>query len=338
MATLLTPKGIRTELVMRVEATAGVDPMAGTYTVADIIPIEWDSLRFTQDPNEIQNKMTSGARGRAPSMLGKLTGMIEASALFRGSSVPYTAAIKPDIHMFMLASAHSAVFTTSGGAHWTYQPTEVDETYAAYYVAPMGSGTTAVSRRLLGAQLFRYSMVTEAGVGLRISATIAGSLDATNADLTYVPGTISSVTPPVTKAAAFVLDDGVGYSPRIKRLAFDVGMECQYVDSINAVGAVAGTAQMDRVPTLSIDPEADLEANSGWWAMLRDGSPLNFCTFQIGTVANNRLLFKFGANGTDRLVQLVGQGMVIENGLVRFPSTLRPTISAAGNDYSIVAS
>jgi len=338
MATLSAPKGIRGQFVMRVEATSGVDPMAGTYTVADIIPLEWDSLRFTQDANEIQNKMTAGSMGRAPSILGKLTGMIEGSALFRGSSATYSASVKPEIDMLMRASGHSAVFDTSGGAKWTYKPSEVDETYSAYLVVPMGSGTSAMSRRLLGAQLTRLRMETEAGIGLRISFAMMGAMDTTNADLTYVPGTISSVTPPVTKGAAFTIDDGAGYSPRIRRLAFDAGLELQYVDSINAAGGVAGTIRMDRAPSFSIDPEADLEGNSGWWAMLRDGAPMNFCTFQVGTVALNRLLFRFGANGTDRLLQLVQQGLSIENGLFRFASNFRATINAAGSDYSIVAS
>ena len=337
MATLTAHKGIKGQVVMRAETTSGVDPMAGTYTVADIIPVEWDQSSFTQDPNEIENKMTAGLMGRAPSIIGTLTGMIEASAWFRGAGVTYTASVKPEIHMWMLASGHAAVFDTTGGAKWTYTPTEVDATYTAYLVSPPGTGGTSLTRRLLGAQLSRLTMQADAGRGLRVSAGIMGAIDTTNADLTYVPGTLSSVVPPVTKGAAFVIDDGANYVPRISSLAFDAGLQVQYVDSINAAGAVAGTLRMDRAPTLSIVPEADIEGNSGWWAMLRDGSPLNFCTFQIGTVTTNRLKFKFGANGTDRLLQLVKQGMTLRNGLWTMPSVLRATLASAGGDYSIVA-
>ena len=332
MATISAHKGIKGQLVMRAETTSGVDPMGGTYTVADIIPVEWDSLNFTQDPNEIENKMTAGLMGRAPSIIGTLTGMIEASCWFRGAGVTYTAAVKPEIHMFMLASGHSAVFDTTGGAKWTYQPTEVDATYTAYIVSPPGSGSTAMSRRLLGAQVFALSMQADAGRGLRVSVRIAGAMDTTNADLTYVAGTLSSVTPPVIKGAQFIIDDGANYVPRVRSIAFDAGIQCQYIDSINAAGAIAGTLRMDRNPSFAFVPEADLEANSGWWAMLRDGSPMNWCTFNVGNTAFNRLLFKFGANGTDRLLQLVKQGLSIQNGLFVLPSVLRATLSAAGND------
>ena len=338
MATLSAPKSIKAHLVMRAETTAGVDPMAGTYTVPDIIPVDADSLSFTQDPNEMENKMTAGLMGRAPSILGKLTGMIEASLLFRGAGVAYTAAVKPEIDMLLQASGHSAVFDTTGGAKWTYKPTEVDATDTAYIVVPMGSGASGFVRKLLGAQVSSLSMQTVAGEGLRIGVRIMGAIDTSNADITVVSGTASSVVPPVTKGAAFVQDDGAGYSPRIRSLGFDAGITCQYVDSINATGGVAGVLRMDRSPTLSIDPEADLEANSGWWAMLRDGSPLSFVTFNIGNTANNRLLFKFGANGTDRILQLVKQGLTIRNGLMALPSTFRATLLAAGSDYSIVAS
>src|ERR1051325_5491852 len=110
MATLTAPKSIKAHLVMRAESTAGVDPMAGTYTVADIIPVDADSLSFTQDPNEVENKMTAGLMGRAPSVIGKLTGMIEASMVFRGAGVTYSASVKPEIDMILRASGHSAVF------------------------------------------------------------------------------------------------------------------------------------------------------------------------------------------------------------------------------------
>ena len=338
MATLSAPKGIKAEIVMRAETTAGVDPMAGTYTTGDIVPIEWDSLRFTQDPNEIENKMTAGSMGRGPSILGKLTGMIEASMLFRGAGTTYTAAVKPEIDMILRASGHSAVFDTTGGAKWTYKPTEVDETFTCYAVVPMGSGTSALSFRLLGGLGFRLNFAAVAGEGCLVSFGLGGAMDTTNgrADLTYVSGTLSTVIPPTTKSAAFIIDDGANYVPRIKDIAMDIGREVSYVDSINASGGVVGALSMDRSPTLSFTPEADLEANSGWWGMLNGTGSMNWCTFHIGTVAFNRLKFKFGANGTDRLLQLVRQSLQIRNGLLTLPSLLRATLNAAGSDYSIV--
>lgn len=340
MATTPVPKAIKAQLVMKSQTTAGVDILGGSYTVADIIPILGDSLSFTQDPNEIENKMTAGNMGRAPSMLGRLTGMIEASLWFRGSSATYSAAIKPEIDPLLRAAGHSAVFDTTGSAKWTYKPTEVDELFTAYAVVPMGSGTSALSFRLVDALVSRISLSAQAGQGLKVDVTIMGALNGTSgrADLTYVPGAISSVVPPVMKAAAFQLDDGSAISPIIKSLAFDIGPQVQYIDSINGAGAVAGTARMDRAPMLSIDPLADLEANTGYYAMLQAGSPLNACTFQHGTVALNRLLFKFGANGTDKLLQLVQQNLQIRDGMMALPSRLRATIGAGQDDYSLVAS
>lgn len=340
MATIGAMKAIGAQLVMKAQTTVGADILGGAYTVADIIPIEAGSLNFTQEPNEIENRMTAGNMGRGPSALGRLVGMLECSLLFRGAGVNYSASVKPEIHNLLLAAGHSAVFDTTGGVKWTYKPTTVDELYTVYGVLPPASGTTGMSVRLIDAQVSRLTLESQAGQPLRVSVGIMGALAGTNgrADITYVPGTMSSIVPPVTKGAQFVIDDSAGYAPRIKSIGFDIGNQVQYVDSINAVGAVAGTLRMDRAPMLSIDPEADLEATSGWWAMLQAGSPLNFCTFNVGNTALNRLLFKFGANGTDRLLQLVQQNIQVRDGLMALPSRLRATISAENNDFSLVAS
>lgn len=335
MANLTAPKEVKVQLVMKPETTSGVDVLGGAYTTADIINVISGSVNFTQDPNEIENKMTSGLLGRAPSLIGKLTGMIEASMWMRGAGVAYTAATKPELDMVLRAAGHSAAFNTSGGgANWTYQPTETEETFTAYVVVDVPGGN-ALSFQLVGALASRFTQQTVAGQGLRTDFSIMGAIDE-RADITYVPGVLSPTpTPPVTKGAAFITDDGSAYTPRLKSIGFDAGLTVAYVDSVNAAGAVAGAKIFDRSPTLTIDPEADREANSGWWAMLRDGSPMNFCTFNVGNTAFNRQKFRFGANGTDRLLQLVKQGLSMRDGLAALPSVLRATLSAAGNDYSM---
>lgn len=335
MANLTAPKEVKVQLAMKPETTSGVDVFAGTYTTTDIINVISGSVNFTPDPNEIENKMTAGLLGRAPSLIGKLTGLIEGSMWMRGAGTTYTTTVKPELDMILRAGGHSAVFNTSGGgANWTYQPTETEETFTAYVVVDVPGGA-ALSFQLVGALCSRFTQQFVAGQGLRTDFAIMGAIDE-RADITYVPGVLSPTpTPPVAKGAAFVLDDGAGYSPRIKSVAFDAGLTCQYVDSINAAGAVAGAKIFDRSPMLQIDPEADREANSGWWAMLRDGAPMNFCTFNVGNTAFNRQKFRFGANGTDRLLQAVKQGLSMRDGLAALPTVLRATLSGAGNDYSM---
>lgn len=334
MANLTAPKEVKVQLAMKPETTSGVDVFGGTYTTADLINVISGSVNFTQDANEIENKMTAGLLGRAPSLIGKLTGLIEASMWMRGAGVAYTAAVKPELDMVLRAAGHSAIFGTTGGANWTYQPTETEETFTAYVVVDVPGGS-ALSFQLVGCLCSRFTQQTVAGQGLRTDFSIMGAIDE-RADITYVPGVLSPTpTPPVTKGAAFITDDGSAYTPRLKSIGFDAGLTCAYVDSVNATGAVAGAKIFDRSPTLSIDPEADREANSGWWAMLRDGAPMNFCTFNVGNTAFNRELFQFGAGGTNRLLQLVKQGLSMRDGLAALPSVLRATLSASGNDYAL---
>lgn len=337
MANLSAPKEVKVQLVMKPEATSGVDVLGGSYTTADIINVISGSVNFTQDPNEIENKMTAGLLGRAPSILGKLTGMIEASMWFRGAGATYTAAVKPEIDMPLRAAGHSAVFNTSGGgANWTYQPTETEETFTAYVLVDVPGGS-ALSFQLVGCLCSKFTMQTVAGQGLKCDFSLMGAIDE-RADITYVPGVLNPTpTPPVTKGAAFITDDGSAYTPRLKSIGFDAGLTCAYIDSVNAAGAVAGAKIFDRSPSLVIDPEADREANSGWWAMLRDGAPMNFCTFNVGNTAFNRLKFQFGAGGSNRLLQLVKQGLSMRDGLAALPSVFRATLSAAGNDYALRA-
>lgn len=336
MAQFTAPKEINVQVVMKAEATAGTDVLAGTYTAADVVNIVAGSARFTQDQNEIENKMTAGNLGRAPSAIGKLTGLVEFSMLWRGKGSAYGAGTKPEFDMPLRAAGCSSVFSgTSGSEKVTYQPTSTEETFTVYVVVQVPGGN-AFSVQLVGCLATTARCRTTAGGALMWDFGIMGALEE-RADITYVNGTLSPTpTPPVTKAALFQIGS-TNYAPRIKSVGFDIGNTVQYIDSINAAGGVAGVKIFDRKPILTIDPEADREANSGWWAMLRDGAPLNDCTFQVGATAYNRLKFKFPSDGVSSQLQLIAQQLAMRDGLAALPSTLLPTISAGNDDWAIVA-
>lgn len=336
MANFSVPRQMRTVIAMKPEAVAGVDEFAGTYTAPDVVETLSDSIRFTQDPNEIENLMTAGNLGRAPSILGPLTARVDFSMWIRGRGVAYAAGTRPGFDLPLRGARHSATVDAGVGTETvTYQPTDTEEVMTIYVVVDIPGGT-ALSAQLVGA-LGTVNFTGRAGGAVRADFSFMGSLQE-RADITYVGGTLAT-TPqfPTLKSALFQIGS-TDYAPRIANIGFNVGNVIRPIESINSAQGIVGHFVADRRPELTIDPEADREANSGWWTALSTGAPMKDCTFQIGATQYNILEFTFSAAATpgDTLM-VVGQSFGAREGLVSLPTRLLATIDTANNDYKIVA-
>jgi len=172
---------------------------------------------------------------------------------------------------------------------------------------------------------------------MRFDFTIFGALEEM-ADISYVAGTLTN-TPayPTFKSAAFQIGSA-NYAPRFRDISFTQNATVRPVPAPNASSGVAGFATMDREPRLTFDPEMDRQANSGWWAMLRDGAPMNDCTFKVGVAGGspgwNQIKMRFPSNGSSAQLQLTSQTRSSRDGLVTLPSTLLATLATGNDDFS----
>jgi hypothetical protein len=335
MAEFLVPRGVKVVVAMKAEATAGVDVFAGTYVAADVLPVIADSIRFTQDPNEIENLMTAGFMGRVASIMGPLMGRVDFAMFPRGKGVAYSATVKPEVGLPLRGCGLSeTVDTTVSAEKVTYQPSATHETMTIYVVINVPGGA-ALSVQLVGC-IGTYRWNARAGGVGRFDFSFMGALEE-RADITYVAGTLAK-TPafPTFKSAAFQIGT-TNYAPRIADMAFDIANVVGAIPSINGAGGIAGHLILNRNPRVTLDPEADREANSAWWAALRDGAPLKDLSFQLGTAQYNRMKIRASAAATPAAtVQVVAQSLGARDGLMSLPTTLLCTLDAGEDDFAKV--
>lgn len=337
MAQFTASKQLRLVVAMKPETAAGTDVLSDTYISTDVIPVIQDSIRWTQDPNEIQNMMTAGRLGRAPSILGKLTARLDFDTYLRGRGAAYSASLKPEVSLPLRGCGLAETSSFTGGSEfYNYQPTDTEEVMTIYLVQDIPGALSNLSIQMVGC-LGTCRIVGRAGEPMRASFSFFGALEERK---DIPPGGFTTgqlnLTPayPTLKSAAFQYGT---YAPRIANIGFDMGNVVNQIESINAAGAVAGFKIFDRNPRLQIDPEVDRETASNFWAKLRDASPLDDCTFQLGTTQYNRVKFRFGANGGvgDNQLQLVRQALAARDGLSIFQSEFLATLNLGNDDFSL---
>lgn len=333
---------LSTQLVMKVEATAGVDVLAGAYAAADIIEADSRSIRVTNDPNEIENLIVKGNLGRAPSIKGPRVARIDFRMPIRGlvGAAEYDdtpTELVPTADRPLRACRLGRTFANPGVADSSveYKPTSDGETFTVYVVGLI-AGTSALARQFVGCQ-GTARVVGLAGEGMFYEFSLVGAFEE-EAVITYVPGTlVNSPQFPTLVSAGFAIG-GNDYAPRVRDVAFDLGQRVGRLPSINAVTGVAGFKVVDRAPTLQIDPEIDADANSEWWVSFRDGAPLFKCNFRLGSVHVNRVDFKFGSDGIVPNLQLVDYQLDRRDDVICARLNLRATIGAGNDDFAILYS
>jgi hypothetical protein len=333
MAELTVPRQTRAVIAMKAEATAGTDVFGGTYTAGDVLLVDPDSIRLTIDTGETPIR-APGQMGRLPSALSVTTARLDFAIPVRGRGSAYSASVKPEISVPLRACGLAeTVDTTAGSEKVTYQPTNTDETVTIYLVMEVPGGA-APAYQMVGC-LGTVSFTARAANLLRAEFSFVGVLEE-RADITYVAGNVNP-TPrwPTLVSAQFQIGT-TNYAPRLSTVTLALNNTLQPVQAINATRGIAGVTRVNRDPLVTIDPEADREASSGWWAALRDGAPLHDMTWQVGGSQYNRVKFGFGAGATpEASVQVVAQGLGVRDGLVVFPTTLLCTLPSANADLKI---
>lgn len=335
MAQFTVPRQPRVVVAMKPETTAGTDVFGGTYTAADVLPVVADSVRVALDPAETPNTMTAGNLGRLASLIGPRTGRIDFSMHWRGKGVAYASGTRPETDLPLRGCRlSSTVDTTPGAEKVTYQPTNTEETMTIYVVIEVPGGN-ALSWQFVGC-LGTFGFGVTAAGRLTMNFSFFGSLEE-RADITYVAGTLSS-TPGFPRGVSSAFQIGSNnYAPRIQAVNFTLNNLVRPIPSLNAANGVAGYFVADREPRFDLNPEADREANSTWWAALEDGDPLKDMTFQVGSAQYNRLKIQAGAGGSLATVQVVDQSLDFRDGIAMLPTRLLATISAGNDDFALVA-
>lgn len=325
MAQIQVPRERRVQVVMKAETTSGTDVLGGSYTASDIVPAQ--NIRMSPQISEIVNLATSGALGRLPSAIGVVTGTVSFDQVLRGAGAAYSASVKPEAHLPLLACGFAATLDATGGAEsYSYQPS--NESTVTIYIVVEVPGGNSIAFPLLGS-VGTFSDRLVAGQGCLTSFRLQGALG-TWVDLTYQEGSLGATpTPPVLKSAALQLGSG-NYAPRWANLGFDLGADIRPVESANASGAMAGYFINDRNPRLTFDPEADRVANFDWYGSMVAGTRHDL-TFQVGTAQYNRRKYRFNASAAAG-VQVVDMQPAARGGIQALTVTLLATLSSAAND------
>lgn len=330
MAQLTVPRARRVQVAMKPEATYGTDVFAGVYVAADVL--RCFDIQPSITAEEIENLATSGDLGRLPSGVGAIVGGVSFRMFLRGAGAAYSASVKPEADLALRACQLAATLVTTVGLESvSYQPTATSEAMTIYVVVDVPGGN-AYSLQLVGC-LGTFDLTMRAGGIVEARFTFQGMVDAV-ADITYVAGSVAA-TPayPTLKSALFQIGTA-NYAPRIASVAFAAGVSLLRAPSINAAQGIAGFHAADRNPRLTIDPEADRDANFAWYAALRDGT-LQDSTFQAGATQYNRLKFNFNAAAAAGL-QVIGHGFAVRDGLLAFNPILLATIASGNDDYKLV--
>lgn len=340
MAQFTAPAEVQKLIAMKPESSAGVDVFADTYLAADVQEADARSIRVTNDPNEIENLVLMGNMGRAPSLKGPRLSRIDFRCPVRGSlaSAEYddSPEVVPPIDRPLRGCRLARTFTNPGitNSSVAYQPTNTEETMTIYVIQPIPGSASCLSRQYVGC-LGTGRLNGVAGEGMFAEFSFVGAFEEEK-DITFVGGVLTLAPRyPQLVSAAFQIGSA-NYAPRIRTVGFDMGNRVGRLPSINAATGVAGFKVVDRRPILTIDPEVDLDANSGWWAAFRDGEPLKDSTYQLGSTTKNRVKFRFAANGTDSNLEVITHELDSRDDLTCFRISLLPTLSTANSDWSLL--
>lgn len=333
MASITAPRKAKQQVVMRVEATYGTDPFAGTYLAADIIQAVSDSVRFTPTVEEIPNLATAGALGRLSSGIGQRTGTVTFDVLIRGAdAVAWTALIKPEADLPLRGCGLGAAFAAG---KWSYVPTDLHESVAIYIVQdipPVGALTKARVAKLLGCCGNVRAAMQAAGTG-RYTFTFQGTL-LEFADIDYVPSVIKPLPAlPTLRAAGLNIGE---WGPCVESINFDMANALRRVPCANAESGSSGFMIADREPTVELNPQMDREETSGIWDSLSDADPLKAVGWTLGQVSPNKVSFHVAADDSPG-GQIIGDEWGERDGIAADTLRIRATLRDAPNtDFKIV--
>jgi hypothetical protein len=332
MAAVTTPRKAKQQVIMKVETTYGVDVIADTYVVGDIVQAVSDSVRYAPQLEEIPNLATAGALGRLPSAIGTRLGTVSFDMVIRGAGVAYSATVKPEADLPLRGCG---LASTLVGQTYTYVPTDNHESLTIYVVQEIpGTGGQAVSAQLVGCQ-GSVRATGRAGGPMRWSFNFQGTVEEEK-DIAYVQPVIKpDPALPTLRSANFNIG---AWGPCVDTLSFDMANSLRRVPCANHVSGSSGYMIADREPMVEADPDMDLEANSGLWDSMVDADPLKDVSWILGQTQYNKVEFHVAADDSPG-GQIVGGEWGERDGIASRALRIRATLRNAPNtDFKIVYS
>jgi hypothetical protein len=332
MAQIIVPRKAKQQIVMKVEATYGVDVFNDVYVLTDVIQAVSDSIRFTPQIEEIPNLATAGALGRLPSAIGTRTGLVTFDMVIRGTGVAYSATVKPEADLPLRGCGLAATLASGAGAEtMTYVPTDTHESMTIYVVQEIPGGN-AVSAQLVGC-CGNVRATGRAGGPMRYTFTFQGTLEEEK-DLPYVqPAIKPDPALPTLRSANFHL--GV-YGPCVDTLSFDMANQLRRVPCANHVSGSSGYMIADREPMVEADPQMDREADSDIWDSMEDATPLKQVGWTLGQTQYNKVEWHIAADDSPG-GQIIGADWTDRDGVATRGLRIRATLRNAPNtDFKIV--
>jgi len=323
-------------LVAKIETTFGTDVLGGSYTAADVLPVDPSTIRLDKGIEEYIDRATMGYLGNLPSSVGARNCAVSWKQAIRGRGAAYSASVLPEVDLGLRACLMGRTLDTTPGAEKvTYQPvTElVAESLSIYAVQPIPGGN-ALTMQLVGCR-GSYRIVGRVGTVVVVEFSLQGVWEE-EADLAFTNGTLAP-TPkyPFLAGAQFQIGSA-NYAPPFSQFAFDAGVTIVREPSGNAATGYLGYTPTQRSPLLTFDPTIDREATSGWFAKLTAGD-LHDLSFRIGSGTNyNRMLFQMNAAAAAG-GQVVSKRLADRDGIAAFEVGVRSSISGTGqNDYALI--
>jgi hypothetical protein len=330
MAQIITPRKAKQQIVMKVEATYGVDAIADTYVLTDVIQAVSDSIRFSPQIEEIPNLATAGALGRLRSAIGTRTGTVTFDMFIRGKAggTAWTGSERPEADLPLRACGLGVTLVAGTLA---YVPTDVHESVTIYVVQEIPGGN-AVSAQLVGC-CGSWRATGRAGGPMRYAFTFQGTLEEEK-DIAYVqPAIKPDPALPTLRSANFHLGE---YGPCVDTLSFDMGNAMSRVPCANHTSGSSGFMISDREPMVEADPQMDREDDSGIWDSMEDADPLQEVGWVLGQTVGNMVEFHVAADDSPG-GQIIGADWTDRDGVATRGLRIRATLRDAPNtDFKLV--
>lgn len=330
MAQITVPRKAKQQIVMKPEATYGVDGLADVYALTDVVMAVSDSIRYAPRMEEIPNLATAGALGRLPSAVGQRIGTVTFDMVIRGKAgaTAWTGTERPEADLPLRGCGLGVELLA--GKLW-YKPTDLHESMNIYIVQEIPGGL-ALSAQLVGC-CGTVRAAGRAGGPMRYTFTYQGTVEEEK-DIAYVqPEIRPDPALPTLRSANFLLG---AYGPCVDSLAFDMANQLRRVPCANHVSGSSGFMIADREPIFEADPQMDREADSGIWDSMEDSDPLKTLGWTLGQTVGNKVEFHVAADDSPG-GQIIAADWGERDGVASRQLRIRATLRDAPNtDFAIV--
>lgn len=274
-------------LLAKAESTYATDPTPAAAN--DAIPCERGKVTLGFESEAIKRMILDGGRSNlaGDNALPRVSVTFTTELAGNGSVQDGATAIRLERLFNACDFADTATAESSGGAADGYI------TYNPYVDTTQGESVTIYvyshkKKHIITGCKGTFKIIGEVGQYAKVEWTFMGIYNAV-ADATFPTGMAYGTSkPPIFQNSSSLVIGS--YAPVLKSFTLDAGNSIQRRDSAIATQGVKGFIIGDRNPTLSLDPEADTEANFTFFADWIAGT-VRTVVIPVGDTAGNKFLF-----------------------------------------------